>query len=276
MKTAIIAIGKNEELYLDEWITYHLNLGFDGIIFLDNNDLNNNSQKEICKKYEKVVYKNKQSIKTLFNYNSGQATLQMQCYNEAFNEFRNVFDWFLFIDIDEFLTLENHKNVNDFLMSFDSSINQIILNWKCYGDNNLVYYEPKPVMERFTKPYTNNTKYSQNFPENEVTKCFIKSSADLIQHRVHFALLANDNTVDALGNKCSPDWRHRPIIHQNAYLKHYETKTIDEYIRRRILNKNCLNTQSPATAYKRLEWFFNANEHTPEKDNIYNFIKSKL
>ena len=42
MQSCIVAIAKNEELYLEEWVKYHFNLGFDKIFICDNNDLDNN------------------------------------------------------------------------------------------------------------------------------------------------------------------------------------------------------------------------------------------
>ena len=41
MSSCLIAIAKNEEPYLKEWIEYHANLGFDKIIVCDNNDVGN-------------------------------------------------------------------------------------------------------------------------------------------------------------------------------------------------------------------------------------------
>ena len=38
MRTALIAIAKNEQLYIAEWIEYHLSLGFDRLIIADNDD----------------------------------------------------------------------------------------------------------------------------------------------------------------------------------------------------------------------------------------------
>ena len=38
MKVAIIAIAKNENLYINEWLDYHFKLGFDNIIICENDD----------------------------------------------------------------------------------------------------------------------------------------------------------------------------------------------------------------------------------------------
>lgn len=41
MSSFVVAIAKNEELYLKEWVEYHFHLGFDKIIICDNNDVGN-------------------------------------------------------------------------------------------------------------------------------------------------------------------------------------------------------------------------------------------
>ena len=43
MKSAICAIARNECEYLEEWITYHLDLGFTHIFLYDNNDAGDDS-----------------------------------------------------------------------------------------------------------------------------------------------------------------------------------------------------------------------------------------
>lgn len=54
-KSCIIAIAKNEEKYLKDWVHYHHNLGFDKIVIFDNNDVNNNGQISIINQLKKKV-----------------------------------------------------------------------------------------------------------------------------------------------------------------------------------------------------------------------------
>jgi hypothetical protein len=37
MKSALVAIAKNEDEYINEWINYNLKIGFDNIIIFQNN-----------------------------------------------------------------------------------------------------------------------------------------------------------------------------------------------------------------------------------------------
>ena len=57
MNVAIMVISREEELYLDEWITYHFNLGVSHIYFLDNNDKRNDNQKNLIEKLKRYIDK---------------------------------------------------------------------------------------------------------------------------------------------------------------------------------------------------------------------------
>ena len=52
MKTAICAIIKDEHRFLEEWIEWHLGLGFDAIHLFE--DKGSKSHEEICAKYSNV------------------------------------------------------------------------------------------------------------------------------------------------------------------------------------------------------------------------------
>lgn len=40
-KTAILSLAKNENWYINDWVDYHVGLGFDRIFIYDNNDIEN-------------------------------------------------------------------------------------------------------------------------------------------------------------------------------------------------------------------------------------------
>lgn len=266
MKTAIITISKDNELYLDEWITYHHDIGFDKIFFLDNNSKNNNSQLNIVKKYDFCEWIDLRDV-CLDGNSSSVGKLQKVFFKKTFDEHKNEFDWFLFIDIDEFLHTD--MPVKEFLsQSCFQDTKEILLNWLCFGDNDLVMYDERPVQVRFTQPYTNTTCYSHDFPENEVTKCFVSGTAEIIEHNTHTAKIKDGKIKNALGNEIQLNWRQTPILHSNAYIKHYETKTIEEYINCRIRSKRCTRQEM----LNRMHWFFNVNKQTKDKMLFVDFL----
>jgi len=59
MKNCVLTIIKNEHLYLDEWIKYHLDMGVDHIFIFE--DIDSDSHKEIVNKYNEKVSLNKVS-----------------------------------------------------------------------------------------------------------------------------------------------------------------------------------------------------------------------
>ena len=105
---SICCIVKYEERYIDEWIKYHLLLGFDHIYIYDNSD-----NKSLINYYQtqntsiSKLYNDKISIKHYPGYRK-----QVIAYNDCFN--RNKKDnslWTAFFDIDEFIVLKQHSNI---------------------------------------------------------------------------------------------------------------------------------------------------------------------
>ena len=65
--------------------------------------------------------------------------------------------------------------------------------------------------------------------------------------------------------------KYESIDFTGGYVKHYGTKTIEEYIKRKCLNQ-CFAFGGRISATTRLNWFFNVNKHTPEKDELAKFF----
>lgn len=52
-KSCILTVIKNEHLYLDEWIKYHLDFGIDHLFIME--DIDSDSHDEITNKYKDFV-----------------------------------------------------------------------------------------------------------------------------------------------------------------------------------------------------------------------------
>jgi hypothetical protein len=115
MRTCILTIIKNEHLYLDEWIQYHLNIGVDHLFIFE--DIDSNSHKEITNKYgDKVSLSNVSTIlselglKRAQEYKRTKAKnpQEMYIYKGLYYLQNNFdYDWCFAIDVDEFITLED-------------------------------------------------------------------------------------------------------------------------------------------------------------------------
>ena len=85
MKVAIIAIAKNEQLYLQEWLDYHLQLGFDKIIVADNDDT--------------LLLSGFSSENVIIEDYTGIDKVQSKAYTELFGKYRNDYYLIAFFDI---------------------------------------------------------------------------------------------------------------------------------------------------------------------------------
>ena len=117
MKTLLCAIVKNENRYINEWIVYHKNIGFDGIILYDNNDIDGEILNVKQDDFIRIVdYRGKHIVVpsdiSVFKmkYTHG---IQEQAYNDCYLNQADDYDWVAFFDIDEFLFIENNIKIKE-------------------------------------------------------------------------------------------------------------------------------------------------------------------
>ena len=221
IKVLICAITKQEDLYLEEFIDYYINLGITKIILYDNNNLGDNSLNDLL---NNTIYQN---FIDIINYR-GIKNAQKTAYSDCYNNNKNKYDWIAFFDIDEFLYLKGFQNINKFLsLSKFKKCSSILINWRYYGDNDFIYYEPKPLKIRFAKPFI--------FDENKTVNIyFLAAAKSIIKGRLnitwtHFPHFLNSSKI------CSPNGSiiNNPLSspnYKNAFIKHYTTKSTEEYL----------------------------------------------
>lgn len=210
MNIALVCIAKDEDNYIDEWIEYHLKLGFSKII-IHQNDW----------RY-KGKYINDKSIE-LIEYDGPDK--QMVAYNEFMKNNCNKYDWAGFIDIDEFVVLKKHSCISDFLADYND-YHAVGLNWNLFGSNGLEFNGEYSVIKRFTK-------CGKRFVEE--IKCFVnfnKAKDSLTftwnPHNVegsHDKTISVDKSHFINGPHNSDNKGCREI----AYINHYYIKTPSEF-----------------------------------------------
>ena len=267
MNTAIIAIARDENAYLDEWIQYYHTLGFNHIYIWDNNDVGDLSIYNVTKQYNYVTVLDARGRDKLI-----QLGRQRGCYQRIYDQIKMEYDWVGIFDIDEFLYVPD--SIDNFVSQpIFNDTSCIHFNWRYYGDNDLVLYDPRPVQERFAEPCPNNVKYALRDYENGWVKSLIRGKLRTCDILVHSAYTPDMQCRHATGTKCDGHAEYINKIDFSAgYVKHYGTKTIDEYIRRKCLCPLNACDALRISGRTRLEWFFNVNKHTPQKDAIAEFI----
>ena len=153
-KACLCVIGKKENLYANEYIDHYRKIGYKHIFLYDNNDINE-------EKFEEVLKKDiKKGFVSIINYRGYRGLLnhpQFDAYYDCYEKNNKKYQWLSFFDFDEFLELiPNNLKINKFLNNKRyNKCENIKINWLIYTDNNLIYYENKPIKERFTLPLNN-------------------------------------------------------------------------------------------------------------------------
>jgi hypothetical protein len=143
-------MGKKENLYSRQLISYYLNLGVDKFVFGDNNDPNTEKLSDVLQDY---INNGTVDIIDILESSIGQS----EFYGILYEKYKRRCEWLSFFDFDEYLVMyfEEGKNLTlkEFLPNkiFDKC-EAIIFNWVLYNDNDLVYYDNRTLLERFTKP----------------------------------------------------------------------------------------------------------------------------
>ena len=256
---AICCIAKNEDLYADEWLNHYRKLGVSHFYWIDNNPY----------KTEKIKQLEKCSDITVINAN-GKDTLkamgyQYGAYQLVYDKYGKDYGWMGFLDLDEFVELQDYATLPELLsqpMFAGTSI--VSMHWRYYGDNGLVRYDKRPLKERFKEPAPLGVKYAATFEENRYVKSFVRTELPM-QASIHVSRFYGALNKLADGRLREPYEDIGEIYLNGGYIKHYGTKTIEEYIKRKCLNTDRATGLKSISNKDRLDWFFNVNKVTPEK-----------
>jgi len=205
MNTALVCIAKNENYYIDEWIQYHIKLGFDQI-FIYAND------------WEYSCNKNNVTVIDI----AGNAQ-QTNAYNQFKQNLSQDFNWAAFFDVDEFLVLNKHKNLKEFLSEY-ADCNAIGINWAIFGNNGHATVEKSySVLERFTKRNVENF-IAHTIKPNSHIKTIVRLPCN------HFQDIHNiRDTWFNLNKELRQGAFNEPIDWTIAQLNHYMTKSTEEF-----------------------------------------------
>ena len=244
----IMAPCKDEENYICEWIKYHLDLGFDKIYLYDNND-----DSSIL---PKVLYYNldKSYIDKVIIYPiPGLKAFKKQICFDFLNE--KEFKWCAVIDCDEFITLTSHKNIKDYINSFPSDCEQILLPWLFYDPGDFKGDIPIPLLEREYFPYVPVEKPPIGGYGKSIQKKTDKEKKEDIFHW-NF----NNNVVSYFSNYKKINFNTTQLhsylssirkmkfikLHNinNCYIKHFQSRNKFEYIKKNERGCDLLKTNN--------------------------------
>ena len=198
---------------------------------------------------------------------------QFDAYYDCYEKYNKDYHWLSFFDFDEFLELiPNNLKIDEFLD--DKRFNGckcVKINWLLYSDNGLIQYEDLPIITRFKEPLYNSTL-------NIHIKATVRGKLD----KNYWKGALNPHTTIYNYKSCSSSGKiipfgspfNSPPDYKNAILRHYKTKTIDEYLiklKRGRADKPLNFTE--ADAIEKINIFFSVNKFSLRK---MKFIKKRL
>ena len=156
----------NEQIYVDEWVNFHLKQGFDlicmYIIYKNDKDRNDDLIAPLVEKY-----KNNKCVKiTHCKYYHPYVHKCEFLKNEAPY---HPNDWLCVLDIDEFIYSPiKDKSVKDIVREYEeNNIDAVRVNWRCFGSSGLVS-KPEHILQSFTK--CSHLKHPINFETKSIQK----------------------------------------------------------------------------------------------------------
>lgn len=235
----VVAILKDEDRFIHEWIAYHQLLGVSHFYLYDNDP--RLPLKKITKCHEGYVT----VIDWLVSHDDARYKgkyIQNKAYNHFLKNFSSGFKWVAFIDADEFIVLRKHKGLKPFLQEFER-FDAVSLNWHVFGHNGY-YNDPKGLV---TSLLTRRMA-----PASIRVKTITKVNSIAYLRHAHWCVLKRGSIwVDANKRK----YKRNALYHgqtEVAHINHYQCRSF-----RRWMSRPSLGAPGCFVTEKGHEWRFN-------------------
>ena len=265
IKVALCTMGKKENLYVNEFVGYHLKIGIDHIFIYDDNGPNEEKIKDAIS----IEYKNRTTI--IENLKEMKLGCQPDSFTHCYKNNIKKFDWFIMIDMDEFVYIVN-GTLKDYLANNKfNKCDFIRLHWVTTNDNGLVHYDNRSLFERFKPPYFIDTSI----------KTIVKGNIPNLKYWVHSPKLSPErnisciNTGDLFNGKYYSEGSHKINV-EKSFVIHFRYKSTEEFIvkyKRGLSNWFGNRKNEVSVLNRKLDEYFEQNEITVEK---LNYVEKEL
>ena len=289
LKTAIMCIAKMENTYIRDFVEYYHRLGFTHIFIYDNNDVDGEQFTDVIADYIHdgyVTIVNVRGIPGEIMIDGHTFQLQANIYTHCYHHYCKEYDWVMAVDIDEFLTFADENiTINDFLsQSCFNDTDMIYVNWKCYGDSDKIYYEAGiPIYERLTQPiaFDNCTwknaystiGFTQLHYDNQTVKSIVRTNKNIQYVNSHVPVNCGESdlvtkTAAGVNESVNPiESVTKSVDFSCAYLRHYITKTLQEWMENKMQRGYPDSNNKYYTLYP-AAFFRHGNKWTIEKQEF--------
>ena len=137
----ICAIAKNEAAYIEEWVNYHLSIGFEHVYVYDNNSLT-----PILNTLSRYV---DGGVVTVIDFKS-DLDQQRIAYKDCLHRYGAQSRWMAFIDIDEFVVPKFENDVRSVLDRY-LEFGGLAIHWKIFGSGGRKEKAMSGVIKNYNK-----------------------------------------------------------------------------------------------------------------------------
>jgi glycosyltransferase involved in cell wall biosynthesis len=272
-KIAMCSIGRMENRYVVEFVEFYHKLGVEKFFIYDNNYDGEEHFEEVLQPYiddgivEIIDFRNK-------------SVCQLEAYQDCYDKHGDEYDWICFFDFDEFILTANNISLKVLLSNkIYNNFDMIHVNELIYGDSGNILYNNRPVIERFTSPVKPiDYKKTYKFPENCHVKSIVRGGIKNLEWKAtpHTPSNKDIKCCNVVAQECTSNSPFViPYVHKNMVLRHYKTKSIEEFydtkVRRGYPDGN-------KDYFKNNSWileFFTENDVTKEKLDFIDSLRKK-
>jgi len=215
---SIVAIFKNESWILKEWLDHYIDEGVNQFFLIDNDSTDN--YLEILQPYIDKKYITLFKDPTRFS--------QKAHYNKYILPIKNISEWFLVCDLDEFIYSRNEFNkISDYLKKLTPQIGNVFMPWKMYGSSGFIEHPKGGVVNNFIK----RTLYGN---DKNLSKTIIRSNC-LVNFAVHiqqcdkraYQITSDNKYLNNLIDNTYTSISEDILKQSNLHLNHYQIQSVE-------------------------------------------------
>ena len=210
-----------DEKNIKEWCAHHILIGFDIIIIFDHKSVT--PLTEVFSNFDKRV--------SIIRVELPDGNIKSRLMNWAPKIAKKIdLDWFIYLDADEFLILNNRfKGVKHFLNTYSYG-DSIGINWLMFGSNYLIEDPSGTILESYNRSCNNLDRH---------VKSFVRPNEVINSNNPHYYNIINKSKSIGLGfnvlsnPQCFSEL-NIPFYKSPAYIAHYVYQSEESYLKRKI------------------------------------------
>ena len=221
VKNVILFTNARDEKNIKEWAAHHLLIGFSFVYIFDHKS--KVPLKEVFNNFDKRV------IIERCDLDGPPKIPLMKKASEIAATFRA--DWFIYLDVDEFIILNKFRGVKDMLNHYHFT-DSLALNWLVFGTNNHIKDPEGLIIENYTKSDATLNQHVKTF----VRPTQVANGGPMNPHSYH---IVNPSRMFAITGELMTNKVFNPTNKEfwktPAFIAHYIYQSEETYKQRKLV-----------------------------------------